>query len=226
MNRYNIFYQVHKGLRALLFETGSFLLRTDFTNNEQFVSANEKINEVQHLFDKHAHTEDHFILPAIEIYEPSVVDAFENEHKEDLALSERLKSIINALGDAENEYDRAELGKALNVLFFEFTAFNLAHMAKEETILNKLLWRYYKDEELKEITRQIINTINPDDAITYNKWMLRGLNNNEIVLWLRNVKNEAPDSAFHGLMKQCGEEIDEQRWEQVQEQLSEGLLLA
>ncbi|MEI9945934.1 MAG: hemerythrin domain-containing protein [Chitinophagaceae bacterium] len=226
MNRYNIFYQVHKGLRALLFETGSFLLRTDFTNEEQFAEVNEKINEVQHLFDKHAHTEDGLILPAIESYEPSVVDAFENEHKQDLALSVRLKNVIAALADADNEYDRAELGKSLNVLFFEFTAFNLAHMAKEETILNKLLWRYHNDDELKQMTRQIINDIHPDDTVKYNKWMLRGLNNSEIIGWLKNVKNGAPDFTFRCLMKQCGEEMEEQRWSQVQEQLSEGVLLA
>ena len=35
MNRYNIFYQVHKGLRELLYNTASRLQQTDFTNAEE-----------------------------------------------------------------------------------------------------------------------------------------------------------------------------------------------
>lgn len=226
MNRYNIFYQVHKGLRVLLYETAISLQQADFTREEEIATINSKINEVVHLFDKHTYTEDHLILPAIETYEPSVADAFEGEHKEDIQLSMRLKSVLNALVDADNDYDRAELGKSMNILFVDFLAFNLRHMAKEETILNKLLWRYCSDEELMQITKRIVSEVQPDDIPKYNKWMLKGLNNSEIAAWLKNVKNNAPCEAFLGLMKQANEELSKKRWEQVQEQLSEGLLLA
>ena len=38
------------------------------------------------MFDKHAEHEDHFILPAIQQYEPSLGDAFEQEHEKDHAI--------------------------------------------------------------------------------------------------------------------------------------------
>ena len=225
MNRYNIFYQVHKGLRVLLYETATFLQQADFTREDELAVVKEKVNEVIYLFDKHAHTEDSIILPEIEAYEPSVVDAFEGEHKEDVELSLRLKKILNAFEDTDNDCDRTELGKSMNILFVEFTTFNLTHMAKEETILNKLLWRYYSDEELQQVTRKIVEKAKPEDRIKYNKWMLKGLNNNEIAVWFRNVKNAAPAFAFQALMKQASEELNDQRWTQVQAQLSEGVLL-
>jgi len=226
MKRYNIFYQVHKGLRALLFETAIFLQQADFTRDEQIEEVKERMNELIHLFDGHAHTEDHFILPAIEAYEPSVVDAFEGEHKEDIQLARRLKDVLQGLLDADNDYDRIEFGKSINLLFVEFVTFNLVHMAKEESLLNKFLWRYYGDDELKQITKDIIAKHKAEDITKFNKWMLRGLNNNEIITWLSNVKDNAPCFVFQDLMQQASEEITRERWILIQEHLTEGVQLA
>jgi hypothetical protein len=77
-----------------------------------------------------------------------------------------------------------------------------------------------------QLTKKIVQEVKPEDIPKYNKWMLKGLNNSEIAGWLKNVKNNAPCEIFLGLMKQANEELDARRWEQVQEQLSEGLLLA
>lgn len=210
----------------MLYETATCLQQADFTREEDIADVSQRINEVTYLFNRHAYTEDHLVLPAIETYEPSVADAFEGEHKEDEQLLLRLKNVITALKDADNEFDRTELGKSINILFAEFCAFNLRHMAKEETLLNKLLWRYYSDDELLQLTKTIAEKVNPEDIPKYNKWMLKGLNNPEIAGWLKNVKNNAPCEIFQGLMKQANEELNARRWEQVQEQLSEGLLLA
>ena len=226
MNRYNIFYQVHKGLRALLFETGIYLQQADFTREEEVAKVVEKAKEVAHVFDKHAHTEDSLVFPAIGAYEPSVVDAFKSEHQEDLKLAALLKNNLDVLIRADNDDDRTESGKSLNILFAEFTAFNLRHMAKEESVLNRLLWRYYSDEELIRLTQKIVSNQKPEDLARMNKWMLRGLNNNEIVMWLRNVKNNAPDFVFNALITLANQEMGERRWGLVQEQLTEGLLLA
>ena len=62
MKRYNIFNQVHKGLRALLHETILKLQQTDFTDAEDAEEAVEQVQTVLALFDEHAHTEDSFIL--------------------------------------------------------------------------------------------------------------------------------------------------------------------
>jgi hemerythrin-like domain-containing protein len=226
MQRYNIFYQVHKGLRALLFETAIFLQQVDFTREVEIEEVKVRINELICLFEGHAHTEDHFILPAIETYEPSIADAFEGEHKEDAQLSRRLKDVLRGLLDTDNDYDRAEFGKSINLLFVEFVVFNLAHMAKEESVLNKFLWRYYGDDELKQITKEIIAEHKTEDIKRFNKWMLRGLNNNEIIVWLKNIKDNAPCYVFQELIQQASEEINSERWMQIQEQLTEGVQLA
>jgi len=79
MPRVNIFNQIHKGLRAALYDAAISLQQTDFTIEAEAEEVFSKVKEVVMLFDEHAHREDKFILSAISQFEPSVVDAFEQE---------------------------------------------------------------------------------------------------------------------------------------------------
>ncbi|HMU10488.1 MAG TPA: hemerythrin domain-containing protein [Ferruginibacter sp.] len=226
MKRYNIFYQVHKGLRALLYETAIQLQQTDFSNEKEanFIAA--RIIEVVELFDKHAHSEDNNILNTIESLEPSVASLFAEEHVKDHELSNRLTAIINMFNATGNDAEKEELGSALRATYTEFVAFNLQHMAKEESQLNQLLWKHFSDEELHAITIQIISKIPANQLNAFNVWMMRGLSNNEIIHWLKQVKNTAPDEVFNGMMQLAEAELPYDRYSIVTESLTEGAMLA
>jgi len=47
------------------------------------------------LFEKHAHSEDSYIFPAVEKYDPSVADAFEQEHVKDHFLGQFPKELFH-----------------------------------------------------------------------------------------------------------------------------------
>ena len=226
MKRYNIFNQIHKGLRALLYETIIKLQQTDFTDAEDADEAVQQVKIILDLFDEHAHTEDTFILPAIVEYEPSVVDVFAHEHVKDLALSNKLNGLLQAFSLTISPDAKREIGTAISNAVFEFMLFNLEHMKKEEDVLNKLLWRYYTDEVLHGITMNIIANVPADKMPLYNKWMMRGLSNTEIIGWLKQVKNNAPEFVFNSYVDLAVNELSEYRWQKVQEQLTEGAMLA
>ena len=226
MKRYNIFNQIHKGLRALLYETIIKLQQTDFTDAEDADEAVQQVKIILDLFDEHAHTEDTFILPAIVEYEPSVVDVFAQEHVKDLALSNKLNGLLQAFSLTISPDAKREIGTAISNAVFEFMLFNLEHMKKEEDVLNKLLWRYYTDEVLHGITMNIIANVPADKMPLYNKWMMRGLSNTEIINWLKQVKNNAPEFVFNSHVDLAVNELSEYRWQKVQEQLTEGAMLA
>lgn len=226
MKRYNIFNQIHKGLRALLYETIIKLQQTDFTDAEDADEAVQQVKIILDLFDEHAHTEDTFILPAIVEYEPSVVDVFAQEHVKDLALSNKLNGLLQAFSLTISPDAKREIGTAISNAVFEFMLFNLEHMKKEEDVLNKLLWRYYTDEVLHGITMNIIANVPADKMPLYNKWMMRGLSNTEIIGWLKQVKNNAPEFVFNSYVDLAVNELSEYRWQKVQEQLTEGAMLA
>ncbi|HAO46744.1 MAG TPA: hemerythrin domain-containing protein [Ferruginibacter sp.] len=226
MKRYNIFYQIHKGLRAMLYESAILVQQTDFSNEEETAGIAGRLGQVVQLFDKHAHSEDTNILDKIESLEPSVATLFAEEHVKDHILSNRLTALINMLQSAGSAAEKEELGSAIRVAFTEFVVFNLEHMAKEERELNKLLWDHFTDEDLHAVTMQIISGISPDLLQSYNYWMMRGLSNNEISSWLIQVKNTAPDGVFNGLMQLAEAELPYERFALITESLTEGAMLA
>jgi hemerythrin superfamily protein len=226
MQRYNMFHQVHKGLKALLYETAIQVQHTDFWNIDEGEDIIEKINEVVILFEKHAHSEDGFIFPAVEKYEPAVADAFGQEHVKDHFLGKLLAASMDLYKNAEIITEKAEAGRQVHAAFSKFLLFNIEHMGKEEDVLNPILWRYYTDAELMKITEQIIAAIPLDYRAQYSKWMMRGLNNAEITGWLRGVEKNAPENVFQSLFVTAEKELPERRFRQVLEGLTEGAMLA
>ena len=224
--RYNIFYQIHKGLRAMLYETGIELQRADFNDEEEAVEMLTRIESVVNLFVKHAHHEDTLVFPAVEKYEPSVVDAFEQEHVKDHELGSKLRTLIAMFDSVENDEEKIQLGSAIRKGFVEFLSFNLEHMAKEEDIINNLLWRYYTDQEIKAIEYDVISGQTPETRAEASKWMLRGLSNQEITRWLKIVEKNAPEVVFNNLFSMAEKELPNVRFRQVLEGLTEGAMLA
>lgn len=223
MQRYNMFNQVHKGLRALLYDTAMCVQHTDFWNVEEADGTLRRIREVVALFDKHAHAEDSWVFPAVKQYEPSVADLFGQEHIEDHQLGEELLGASNAYETAVVITGKAMIAPRICHLYSRFVAFNLEHMTKEEEVLNPILWRYYSDEELFEITRQIVSQVPVHVMATMNRWMLRGLNTGEIIGWMKNVEANAPEVVYHSLLAAAENELTENRFRQVVKGLSEAV---
>lgn len=226
MQRYNIFYQIHKGLRQMLYHTASHLQQTDFIQPDETTEIIAQIHEVLDLFDGHANTEDNFVLPSVETAEPAAANLFEEEHVQDHALSNKLRALLNMFHHTVASEEKLELGSAIRVAFTEFLVFNLQHMAKEELQLNHILWQHHTDDQLQGLTQKIIAHIPQELHIKYNTWMMRGLSNNEIVAWLKNIKNMAPEIVFNGMLKLAEAELNVHRWSIVQEDITEGALLA
>lgn len=226
MQRYNIFFPIHKGLRAMLHETASSIQQTNFTNEDEASELVKKIREAITFFRNHAQTEDSYIFAAISSYEPSVVDAFEQEHKEDHRLGEELQNWLLAFEYATSTSAKQVIGEALSNAFTEFLVFNLKHMAKEEDVISKILWRYYSDAQLHEITKKITSEIKPAEMAIASKWILKGMNNMEISAWLKEVKNNAPEPVCHSLISLAEKTLPLHRWNAIEESLTEGAMIA
>jgi hypothetical protein len=226
MQRYNIFHQIHKGLRAMLYETAIKVQHSDFWNVDETEDTIESINEVVRLFDMHAYHEDNLVFPAVEKYDPAIADAFEQEHVQDHLLGKLLSDSIERWKNASIITEKAEIAKEVQLAYVKFMVFNLEHMAKEEDVLNNILWRHYTDGELMAITGQIISEVPADYVAKYNRWMMRGLNNAEITRWLKGVERNAPEYVFRSLFTTAERELTERRFRLVLEGLTEGVMLA
>lgn len=225
-SRYNIFNQIHKGLRAMLYDTALRIQQTDFTQEEQAVPTIRQLEKVLAYFDKHADHEDEFILPAIRKHARLLVKELEGEHTTDRALSVSLQKHIREWLISQHAAAKRKAGLHMLYDFNAFIAFNLYHMNKEELLFNQVLWEHYTDEEIFLIDHALVASVSPDLLMAVSRWMMRGISNEEIIGWLNGVKNNAPPEAFGVFMTLAEEELSPERLKDVQASLTEGILLA
>ena len=224
MQRYNTFNQIHKALRALLYDTAMCLQQTDFETAEECDAVIEKVLSVLELFEEHAHHEDNHILPAIFSFEPSVVDAFEQEHVTNLQLGRALQETIAEMYRTKRDTEKLRLGKQLTNTFIQFMIFNLNHMAKEEDVLNAILWRYYSDAEIRQIESVIRQNTPAEKQPFVAKWMLLGISNREATDWLKSLQQQAPTPLFETLLTFAENTLPTERFEKIRSGLNERTL--
>jgi hemerythrin-like domain-containing protein len=226
MERYNSFNIIHKGLRASLYQTALQLQQTDFTEEDQTEDAVNKVREVVMLFEGHAHKEDHFVLPMINEYEPSVVATFNADHERDEQLGTELKMAAEKLSAANTAPEKITAGKQLTESFVRFMVFNLEHMAREEDIINKILWRYYSDDEIKATAAQISQSTAPWMQDFYFKWMLRGISNVEATRWIKTIESNSPPVVFQTIIQKASQELPRKRFQKIRQSLKEMVVAA
>ena len=226
MQRYNSFNIIHKGLRAALYQTALQLQQTDFTESDQVEDAINKVREVVLLFEGHAHKEDHFVLPLINEYEPSVVATFNAEHQKDEQLGVELEGAVKKLSQSSTSQEMLVAGGELTTCFVRFMVFNLEHMAKEEDIINQILWRYYSDDEIKAVVAQISQSTPPWMHDFYAKWMLRGISNGEVISWMKMVEKAQPPVVFQTLVQKAEQELPRKRFQKIRQSLKQTAAVA
>lgn len=226
MQRYNIFNQIHKGLRSMLYDTALTLQQTDFTKSEEAENSFQKVEQVLHAFHSHAENEDRYVLPFVGNVNAALIHEFESEHETDEKLGNKLSELIAIVRAVGNDSELTACGYALQLAFNEFTAFNLYHMNKEEVKINNVLWDNFSDDQIRSLEQEIVNGLPPSEKEAMGRWMLRGISNTEISNWLIAVKNSAPDFVFKNLLSAAEEELSPGRWYAVKEALTEGAMLA
>ena len=224
MGRYNLFGQVHKTLKSMLYETSLTLQQTNYANPEAAEMSLEKLQLVLDVFDKHEENEDSYILPAISLYEPSVTDAFERKHNEDHELAEKLRQLAKVYWKKSTVDDRIKIGRAINTTFSSFMNLNIDLMTKEESELNKILWRYYSDTEIMVINQRSNTSLCGEKNSQVS--LLRGLSNEEIVGLLKAIEKNAPEHVFNSLFSITEKELPGNRFHKVMESLTSGALVA
>jgi len=221
MQRYNEFNLIHKALRAMLYDTALTLQQTYFADSNEAEKVLDKVEDVLFLFEHHAHHEDSFILPAVAKYEPALVDEFEKEHETDLKLSSNLKNLLNIYRNVNFTAEMIAMGSAISKAFVEFMIFNLEHMAKEEMLLNSVMWQHYTDEQLIDINRRLVATIPADEMALASGWMMRGINFADAISWLNAVRSSGSPMIYASLLRLAEKEMSAELLDKVMDVLQE-----
>ncbi len=220
MNRYNTFYKIHKGLRALLAETTLQFQRTEVSDEAGAHEVTDKIEFVLKFFELHANAEDKFFNQPLEALDKDIAMLFEKEHEEDHRLSDELVKHIKSFKEASTNSEREVQWKELYYAFQEFTAFNLYHMNKEEKELNQSFWKHYSDEQIKRTEQMLIQSFTPEKMAISARVILKGATNQEVVDWLKEVAANAPAPVYQLLFNLAGTKLPEVRWNSIKQNLA------
>lgn len=199
--RYNIFFRTHQGLRALLYETALQVQRTDFSLPAEAEATLETLVEMLQIFEQHTVSEDAWIFPALEGFDPAVRDAFAQEHVKDRLLSKLVHESLKLYGSATCAEDKMAVGNTIQQSFDRFLHFSLTHMAREEEVLNPILWQYYSDRDLEEISVCIDEATSDEWLHRLNRWMIRGLNQTHLLYWMKQVSGTATSAELDVIIR-------------------------
>ena len=95
MPRFDLFTSIHKAIRAMVYETGSRLQTTDFADEAAAARVVDGLEPVLTLLEEHHETEEQFVFPRVEPFEPQLVGELRAQHQE----VERLLGMVrDALG--------------------------------------------------------------------------------------------------------------------------------
>jgi hypothetical protein len=225
MRRYNLF-RIHKGLRALLYDTALQLQKTDFSDFEQSDAALDQLYIAIEFIESHINIEEAFIFPLLLRYEKNTITSIIKEQQQGLNLAEELKKINRIFRHTELDSERRIAGSALINAYMSFMIFQLKLMSDEELILNHLIWYHFNDVKIISTEQQILDSLSPAELIVYSKWMVRGLASNELVEWLSGLKKAVRPLVFNTVMNHIQAQVPAEGWFHIREELGEGAMAA
>ena len=219
LRKTDLFTFIHKALRSIIYNAASKLQTADFTEEKEIENLLASLRHDLDLLHEHAVNEDNIIFPEIANNEPDMISELNDEHK---ALEEKLHKIKTQIEKtnltADNE-KRVELGSELNNLFNDFAASYLAHMNHEEATVLEASFKYLSDAELIAIRTRIQTQIPSERYKTWLHWMLKSLNNSELIGLLGGMKASAPANVFNDVVGVAQYFIKNKKWNKIRSRL-------
>jgi hypothetical protein len=224
--RVSAFLQIRKGFRIQLYDISTTVQQTDFAQLEEAAITFGKIAQLLAMWTHHARLEDRLLLPLIQEYDSAIAKDLKQKLGDTAPLINRLLHQMTANQSVSDETLRWEMGSLVSALFHEWMGFVLLYFHEQETALGELLRSHDHQKETLNQPRHLHQIMLPEQFMEQSKWILRAINNPEVISWLQAVKNEAPELVFQSLLYLAEQELPPQRWTKVQEALCEGALLA
>jgi hypothetical protein len=197
--RFNIYAFIHKALRAMMCNTLATVGTTDANDTACVDKTLAQVNELLDLCASHVEHENTFIHRAMEARAPGSSGDIVHDHEHHCTAITHLRAQANSVTQSHGP----RRAVALALLYRELAVFigqNLTHMEQEESANNAVLWATHSDDELRAIEASIQHVIAPPEMALCLRWMLAGLNFDERVGLLSDIRQSAPAPVFESVM--------------------------
>ncbi len=202
--RIDVYSLIHKAQREHLFKLSIKLAKMDFSNSNELIKLKEELAEMIAHLRKHSESEERFIHPFYENFQPNCT-LLESQHEH----------FENELAAIENLLDSAEFQDKIYSLFNRFIAQYLLHIDQEEQMQREILWQHYSDKELGKIYLHFQQSLTLEENMKNMEFMLPCLNVNEVKRIFYSTKENASKEILEriiGLIKSAFSPLE---WQQI-----------
>jgi len=209
--RHDLYRNIHKGLRAAMFDTVARIGRTDPADATETSATLDQVDRLLAFMSAHVRHENEHVHTAIEARTPDGARRTADDHHEHAESLASLRAQVLGMrglvcGAAADAMHRLYLDLA------EFVAENLQHMRIEETHNNARLWLLYDDAELVAIHDRLLASVDPATMAEAVGWMARGLSLPELVTLVTEARAKVPAPAFEAMLELIGLQVEPARW--------------
>lgn len=197
---FDLYRDVHKGLRAELFALPVQIGRTDPEDPDAVATVTTRLRDFLDLLDDHAEHEEEHLGPLIARSDPSLTSRVEDEHRH----VERTMDVLRRIGDdlpaADPVRGRVQLHR-LYLASASFASEYLAHLSTEEVEIMPLLATTTPVDELLAVNGAIVGSILPDQMDRYLRLIVPAQNPLDLAEMYAGMRAGAPPDVFDHLLE-------------------------
>ncbi len=217
-NRYDIYKDVHKGIRKELFDLGVLAGSTDFEDDASLNLLKEHFNRSYNLLETHAHSEDTHVEPLLHDISTDEAAKLADTHKNLDMFINTLQQKLNSI--SANQSSSANEGQDFYIQLTLFISQYLQHIADEEQIISPQLWDNYDDKTLFEISAKIRANIPPPVMNNFLSCMVPAMNHPERVMMFNGMKQTAPEEVFTGVCMLAQSVLSKADWDNLDQTIN------
>jgi len=205
----------HKGLRNALSQLSLLAGKTDHTSSAEIIKLYTLGKTVFLLLTTHAHDEDEVTLAELEKKMPGAAEADRADHDVIHEKQERLENLLEEIMNG-----KADQGEKFYILFNDFHALYLEHMAREEKETQQLLWDNFTDEELAGHRAMIMQKLAPPVLQLWLQFIIPALSHPERTGFLKGFRANAPEPFYLDTMSKLQSHVQADEWQKLQNALN------
>jgi hypothetical protein len=212
--RFDIYFHVHKGLRAFMVDALTTVGRIDAIDADEVAAGISQVRGLLEICREHLFTENQFVHTAMEARRRGSACTTANEHVQHEEALERLETLLRTIERTSG----TDLQSKLQSLYQElalFVADNFQHMNVEERENNEVLWSLYTDEELYRIHSEILASLKPETVTLNLRWILPYVSHPDRAIILAGLQKALPTSAFERILNLIRPHLNEKDWRKL-----------
>jgi hypothetical protein len=195
----DLYRDIHKGIRAELFAITTAAGTVDPACPLDRTALADHITSVAGVLEAHAHHEDAFIQPALELHFPDLAEQISSDHDRLEATFARVTDLARSAVEA-GPLDQRRLTHLLYLDLAGFTSQYLVHQDLEERVVMPRLESAIGNEATGALHGTIVSSIPPDELARSLAFMLPAMNLDDRTEMLSGIRMAAPPEAFAGVL--------------------------